>query len=98
MHWKALGEPKSGSAPPSTRTYRAGVSEHWTGPSLVRNGTCLDDLVLHLEDGSGERALPLVVQPVRVRAVLDQQLDEVSVAIVGRQHELPVTRTPHNGQ
>lgn len=50
--------------------------------------TDLNDVILLLEDGSCQRTLLAVVQPVGVRAVLHEELDEVGMAVVCSQHEL----------
>lgn len=50
--------------------------------------THLNDIILLLEDSTGQRALTPIVQPVGFGAVLDEEADEVGVAMVGSEHEL----------
>lgn len=50
--------------------------------------TYLDDLLLFLEDSSRKRTLATVVQSIGVRPMLDQELDQLGMAVVRREHEL----------
>ena len=45
------------------------------------------DVVLALEDRAGERGLPPGVEPVGVRAAVEEQTDRGGVAVVGGEHE-----------
>lgn len=58
------------------------------GQALGGRGSYLNYIIQLLEDGSGKRALPLVVEPVGVRAVLYQEFDYVCVAVICGEHEL----------
>lgn len=53
----------------------------------------LYNIIQPLEHSTGYWALALVIQPVGVGPVLDEELDQVRVAVVRRQHEL-VTPCP----
>lgn len=50
--------------------------------------TDLNDVILLLENSACQWALASVVQPVGVCSVLQEELDEVGVAVVCGQHEL----------
>lgn len=50
--------------------------------------TNLNDVILLLENCTGQRTLAAVIQPIGVCPVLKEKPDEVGVAMIRRQHEL----------
>lgn len=55
----------------------------------------LDNGILLLKHGSGEGALPSVVEAIRVGAVFYQQLDQVCMSVICGEHKLENQRESH---
>jgi hypothetical protein len=75
-------------------TYPARIQRTWLSQSWIRLACKqrLDDVSLVLEHGACERRLAAVIEAVGVGAVVEEQFDEGSVAVVGRQHYLVFRR------
>lgn len=56
--------------------------------SLLENGTYVNHGVFLLEDGARDWALTLIVQPIRIGAVLNQELHELRVPVIRCEHQL----------
>jgi hypothetical protein len=66
-------------------------------PLALDRASHLDHCIFHLKNGASEGTLAPIIDAVRVCPVVHQQLDELSVSMIRRKHELvnPPTRYQH---
>lgn len=62
---------------------------------LPQGSTHLDDTILLFEDCTGQWTLLAIVEPIGIRTVLQQETDEASMAVVGREHDLVMYDVSH---
>lgn len=57
-------------------------------PLTLDRASYLDHCILHLKDRASEWTLSPIINPVRIRPVVHQQLDELSMSMIRSKHEL----------